>query len=125
MGAADVYRVMGDPERSLYGGPHAHIYAWDSRGISLQISDPGFVRRNDPGGVTEITVTGGSWATAEGIAVGASELRVQAMLGKPTAVEHPRPGPPLTLYKYRDRLMWIYVDGNSGTVSGIRLWKYW
>src|SRR5574341_167490 len=103
MSAADVYRILGDPNRSFDGERGARTYYWEDRGIWVQISDPGVAQAGDPGGVTSITVIGKQWATREGFAVGASELRLQALLPKPTSVTYPKRGaPPLALYKYRE-----------------------
>lgn len=97
---------------------------YDRLAISVNISCPGYVRKDDPGGVFLIAVWGGQWATRDGVAVGASELRVRAALGQPTSVEHPRSGPYTTTYKYRELLMTISFDGN-GVVREIDLWRYW
>lgn len=123
MSTADVYRILGDPDRTITS-PRRYAYVWDRLGLVIEISDPGYARNDDPGGVFLITVLGRRWATSDGIAVGVSELRVQALLGKPTSVDHPRSGPYRTIYKYRNLSSSITFDSDN-VVEYIQLWRYW
>jgi len=127
MSAADVYRVLGDPERSIkYDRPQGrYTYVWDQRGIAIDYSDRGTFGRDDPGGVYRIYVWKAPWATSDGIAVGTSLLRVQALLGNPNQTTKVQPGGVGTIethFFYRTLALWIYFN-DSGIVTTIDAYR--
>jgi hypothetical protein len=113
MTMAQLYAAMGDPTRSISSETGGQYSYGTSNG---PLGSAWIILTNAQGQVYQIGMTLSQYATASGIAVGNSPLRVQALLGAPCSVAHQGTGAALI---YPGLELWydVTAGGNINEIT--------